>query len=156
MAILDQRFNRGNTASPADGGGEYLGREIVEQRVAHVCFSTEIATTSGFEEPLPKERVPKPPLPTPADRQRKYRSPTLGLAEGTSASARTTSRLRSLCTIPAAVPLLGASPYHMTISGFPFLMGTMLWKTMCASREIVAWRGLQHGACKSGTGENFS
>lgn len=36
MAVLDQGFNSGNTASPTDGGREYLGREIVEQRVAHV------------------------------------------------------------------------------------------------------------------------
>jgi hypothetical protein len=41
--------------------------------------------------------------------------------------------------------------YHMAMSGFPFPVGTTLWKTMCEEFRIVAWRGLQHGACKSGS-----
>jgi hypothetical protein len=43
----------------------------------------------------------------------------------------------------------------MAMTGFPFSMGTMLWKTVCALRRIVAWRGLQHGACKSGSGRKI-
>jgi hypothetical protein len=35
-------------------------------------------------------------------------------------------------------------------------MGTTLWKTVCAVRESLAWRGLQRGACERGSGQNFS
>jgi len=27
----------------------------------------------------------------------------------------------------------------------------MLWKTLCEALESLAWRGLQHGACKRGS-----
>jgi hypothetical protein len=44
----------------------------------------------------------------------------------------------------------------MVMSGFPFSMGTMLWKTMCEAFRIVAWRGLQHGARKSSSRQKIS
>jgi hypothetical protein len=37
------------------------------------------------------------------------------------------------------------------MTGFPASMGTMLWKTVCASLGSLAWRGLQHDARQRGS-----
>ena len=47
------------------------------------------------------------------------------------------------------------SLYHKPMTGFPASVGTMLWKTVCASLASLAWRGLQHDARQRGSTRKY-